>query len=79
MSVSLIVGVLAALPVLAVAFHIYANKRSKGLPLPPGPKGHFIFGNLLQIPSVTPWKTFHEWSKIYGELPLSATADTVCL
>ena len=35
-------------------------------PLPPGPKGYPFIGNLLQMPSTTPWKTFDEWSKIYG-------------
>ncbi|KAK7678433.1 hypothetical protein QCA50_018493 [Cerrena zonata] len=38
------------------------------LPLPPGPKGYPIIGNLLQMPSTTPWKTFREWSKLYGDV-----------
>lgn len=36
------------------------------LPLPPGPKGYPIIGNLLRMPSQTPWRTFSEWSKVYG-------------
>ncbi|KAI0078411.1 cytochrome P450 [Panus rudis PR-1116 ss-1] len=48
------------------------------LPLPPGPKGYPIIGNLLDLPDIEPWKTFGEWSKIYGnvvylDLPLRPT------
>ncbi|KAK7677690.1 hypothetical protein QCA50_019381 [Cerrena zonata] len=45
-------------------------KRSAkpALPLPPGPKGYPIIGNLLDIPSVTPWRTFAKWSKVYGDV-----------
>ncbi|KAK7696158.1 hypothetical protein QCA50_000809 [Cerrena zonata] len=38
------------------------------LPLPPGPKGYPIIGNLFNVPSKLPWKTFHEWSKIHGDI-----------
>ncbi|KAG2008746.1 cytochrome P450 [Coprinopsis cinerea AmutBmut pab1-1] len=43
-------------------------QRSKGLPLPPGPKGLPILGNLLQIPKVKPWKVYAEWKKQYGDM-----------
>ncbi|KAK7676907.1 hypothetical protein QCA50_020163 [Cerrena zonata] len=46
------------------------KRRTEGSKLPPGPKGHFIFGNFLQIPSVAPWLKFNEWSKIYGDVVL---------
>ena len=36
------------------------------LPLPPGPKGYPIIGNMLDIPHAMPWKKFQEWSKVYG-------------
>ncbi|KAK7681339.1 hypothetical protein QCA50_015430 [Cerrena zonata] len=36
--------------------------------LPPGPNGYPIIGNLLDMPSVTPWKTFTDWSKVYGDV-----------
>ena len=39
----------------------------KRLPLPPGPKGYLIIGNLLDVPKVMPWKAFGEWAKKYGE------------
>ncbi|KAK7678444.1 hypothetical protein QCA50_018504 [Cerrena zonata] len=38
------------------------------LPLPPGPKGYPIIGNMLDVPSVMPWKAFQEWSKTYGDV-----------
>jgi len=37
------------------------------LPLPPGPKGYPIIGNLLGMPTDKPWQEFDRWSKIYGE------------
>ena len=36
------------------------------LPLPPGPRGYPIVGNLFDVPKKMPWKVFHEWSKSYG-------------
>ena len=35
--------------------------------LPPGPKGFPIVGNMFDVPSVAPWKTFSEWSEVYGQ------------
>ena len=33
---------------------------------PPGPRRLPLIGNLLDIPSVTPWVTFVEWGKRWG-------------
>lgn len=45
-----------------------ARKRNpNGLPLPPGPKGYPIIGNLFDFPIDKPWLTYHEWSKVYGQ------------
>ncbi|KAK7681760.1 hypothetical protein QCA50_015107 [Cerrena zonata] len=41
---------------------------SRSLPLPPGPKRYPVIGSLLHVPVDLPWKTFHEWSKIYGDV-----------
>ncbi|KAI0078415.1 cytochrome P450 [Panus rudis PR-1116 ss-1] len=42
--------------------------RSHKLPLPPGPQGYPIIGNLLDLPNAKPWLTFTKWSNTYGDL-----------
>jgi hypothetical protein len=58
------VCIVASFLVLAFALR-YGNKRPR-LPLPPGPKGLPLIGNLLDIPKDKPWETYNEWSKQYG-------------
>ncbi|THU75795.1 cytochrome P450, partial [Dendrothele bispora CBS 962.96] len=36
------------------------------LPLPPGPPSKLFSGNVHQIPRNEPWKTYAQWSKIFG-------------
>ena len=38
-----------------------------GLPLPPGPKGYPLIGNLFDMPVHKPWVVYDEWRKIYGK------------
>ena len=38
-----------------------------GLPLPPGPKGYPLIGNLLDMPVYKPWIVYDEWRKTYGK------------
>lgn len=40
----------------------------KGYQLPPGPPRKPLIGNLLDIPLKKEWRTYHKWSKIYGDL-----------
>ncbi|CAL1710835.1 unnamed protein product [Somion occarium] len=57
---------LCALP---FAFFLWLRRSVKGrLPLPPGPKGYPFIGNMLDMPTVTPWKVFQEWCKVYGDV-----------
>jgi hypothetical protein len=43
------------------------RSNPKGLPLPPGPKGYPIIGNLFDLLVDRAWLVYNEWSKIYGE------------
>ncbi|TCD64628.1 hypothetical protein EIP91_003830 [Steccherinum ochraceum] len=47
--------------------HAYHLSRSK-CPLPPGPQGWPIIGNILQIPSFFPWLTWRQWTQQYGDI-----------
>ena len=54
------------------------NRNPKSLPLPPGPKGYPLIGNLFDMPASKPWILYDAWCKTYGE-PLNATAYACCL
>ncbi|KAH9889257.1 cytochrome P450 [Cubamyces lactineus] len=55
---------------IAVFLVLRAWKRRKAsaLPLPPGPRGLPLLGNLFDIPRKAAWKTFAEWGKAYGDV-----------
>ncbi|KAJ2918994.1 hypothetical protein MD484_g1408, partial [Candolleomyces efflorescens] len=44
------------------------KRNPRGLPLPPGPRGLPILGNLFQLPQAEQWKVYQEWSKQYGDM-----------
>lgn len=48
---------------------VFTRKRRNpnGLPLPPGPKGLPIIGNLLDVPQDKPWLGYNDWCKVYGK------------
>jgi hypothetical protein len=56
-------GVIAL--ILALILLYRASKRDR-LPLPPGPKGWPLIGNLLDIPQSDVVKTYAEWARKYG-------------
>lgn len=54
------------LGVCLVALSFARRKKRREYPLPPGPKGFPIIGNLLDMPTCDEWKTFYRWSKESG-------------
>lgn len=43
------------------------HRRSRGLPLPPGPRSWPFIGNLVHMRKPEPWKSHHELCQLYGE------------
>lgn len=50
---------------------IVARKRRnpRGLPLPPGPQGLPLLGNMFQFPTTYLWEGYDKLSKEYGRPP----------
>ena len=53
-------------------YFIQKLKRGKssnlqGLPLPPGPKGYPLIGNLFDLPVASSWLIYDKWFKTYGK------------
>jgi hypothetical protein len=62
---------LAALSFGVILFGQWKKGRDRnpnGLPLPPGPKGYPLIGNLFDMPANKPWIVYDEWRKTYGKL-----------
>ncbi|KAF9458366.1 cytochrome P450 [Collybia nuda] len=60
----------ATLCIIAVAslFLWHFIRKRPGLPLPPGPKGYPIIGNLFDMPRKLAWLEYDRWFKIYGDM-----------
>lgn len=56
--------IFAIVAVLCAIVGLY--KRSRRLPLPPGPNPLPILKNVLDMPSTYQWRTFDKWFKEYG-------------
>lgn len=57
---------LLVLAVIYIRRHLGWTSRSRGRPLPPGPPGLPIIGNVLDIPKFKMWLGFQELSGRYG-------------
>ncbi|KAF8077583.1 cytochrome P450 [Lyophyllum atratum] len=57
---------LAFLCLFIIGSFIRRSKRS--LPLPPGPKGLPLIGNILDMPTDQEWFTFAKWGEQYGDI-----------
>ncbi|KAK7687261.1 hypothetical protein QCA50_009766 [Cerrena zonata] len=62
--------IVSGMSFLLLLFRWFKYRSSLSLPLPPGPKGLPIVGNVLDIPSSMPWKAFRDLSTIYGDVLL---------
>lgn len=60
-------GVISGLAALALLYGKY-RRRNQIAPLPPGPKGDFLIGNVRDLPQTRMFDTFTEWQKTYGDL-----------
>nr|BAK09423.1 cytochrome P450 [Postia placenta] len=59
----------AATVLLVVAYGIVRRLRKRRrASFPPGPRPYPLIGNLRDIPSEAPWKTFAKWSEQYGDM-----------
>ena len=49
-------------------WHMFSwRSRSRGLPLPPGPRSLPVLGNFFNFPTVRPWITNLKLASLYGE------------
>ncbi|KAH6899483.1 O-methylsterigmatocystin oxidoreductase [Coprinopsis sp. MPI-PUGE-AT-0042] len=46
----------------------FSLRRKESTPLPPGPRGYPLIGNVLDIPTEHPWQVYSDWSKKYGDV-----------
>ncbi|KIY48888.1 cytochrome P450 [Fistulina hepatica ATCC 64428] len=56
---------------LSILVKFVASIRKRSLPLPPGPPGLPLIGNIYKIPTHSAWEKYTEWSDHYG--------DVICL
>jgi len=64
-------GVLDILVLFIIIFWIrriiqYRGRNLASLPLPPGPKGLPLFGNVFNFPKTGAWTTAARWGQTYG-------------
>ncbi|KAM5539491.1 hypothetical protein V8D89_006943 [Ganoderma adspersum] len=71
-SPSLLTFVASALGALVVVWYIQAmnrwRARTRGRPLPPGPKALPLVGNLFDMPKATPWVGYRDLCAKYGDI-----------
>jgi hypothetical protein len=63
---NLIIALVIALILFAIYVFKYFVFQSRLLPLPPGPKGLPLVGNIFDMPYEKEWLTFAKWGETYG-------------
>jgi cytochrome P450 len=58
----------AVVVALVVAKRLFNGRRTRSLPVPPGPKPLPIIGNMLDVPTEHEWKRFAKWGQQYGDI-----------
>ncbi|KZT36769.1 cytochrome P450 [Sistotremastrum suecicum HHB10207 ss-3] len=61
----IVLGIIVA---AAIFLRTFSSRKRSNYPYPPGPSGLLILGNALQVPLVSPWRKFIEWSSTYGDI-----------
>ncbi|KAK0236042.1 cytochrome P450 [Armillaria nabsnona] len=51
-----------------LSYRLLSSIRRRRLPLPPGPKGLPLIGNLWDVPAEYPWLTYAQWAATYGDV-----------
>lgn len=54
-------GVLVVVSLGLLFFRLWRQRNTR--PLPPGPKGHPIFGMTFRSPDERPWLQYEEWAR----------------
>ncbi|KAK0236123.1 cytochrome P450 [Armillaria nabsnona] len=54
--------------ILLLCCLFYLSRNRRRLPLPPGPKGFPLIGNLWDVPVEYPWVTYARWTATYGDV-----------
>jgi hypothetical protein len=63
--------------VFVKSFVDHRRRNPRNLPLPPGPKGLPLLGNMFQFPQVLPWEGYAKLSENFGKsLYLACAIET---